>query len=153
MVTVNSNLVLSFLKHFFEKINSNLNISYSPEYLVQEDVVVVTLNYRLGVLGFLCLPDAGISGNAGLKDQLAAMKWVNKNISKFGGDASNITVITHNCLRNTVNYNVLSYSYSEKVLERDQLAFIYCVKSHGNFKSIDDMNGTLKLLISQKILP
>lgn len=44
--------------------------SYSPEYLVQEGVVVVTCNYRLGPFGFLCLPEAGIQGNAGIKDQV-----------------------------------------------------------------------------------
>ncbi|XP_037028692.1 esterase E4-like [Bradysia coprophila] len=65
---------------------------YSPEYLVQENVVVVTLNYRLRVLGFLCLPEAGISGNAGLKDQLVALKWVHKSISNFGGDVNNVTL-------------------------------------------------------------
>lgn len=62
---------------------------------MQEDVVVVTLNYRLGPLGFLCLPEAGISGNAGLKDQLMALKWVNANISKFGGNANNVTVFSN----------------------------------------------------------
>lgn len=44
--------------------------SYSPEYLIQEGVVVVTCNYRLGPFGFLCLPEAGIQGNAGIKDQV-----------------------------------------------------------------------------------
>lgn len=44
--------------------------SYSPEYLVQNDVIVVTCNYRLGPFGFLCLPEAGIHGNAGIKDQV-----------------------------------------------------------------------------------
>lgn len=44
--------------------------SYSPEYLVQQGVFVVTVNYRFSVLGFLYLPEAGIFGNAGLKDQV-----------------------------------------------------------------------------------
>lgn len=48
-----------------------LIFSYSPDYLVQEDVVVVSINYRLGPFGFMCLPEAGIFGNAGLKDQVA----------------------------------------------------------------------------------
>ncbi|XP_029728682.2 esterase B1 [Aedes albopictus] len=65
---------------------------YDPVYFVQEGVVVVTLNYRLGPLGFLSFPSAGISGNAGLKDQLLVFKWVKENISQFGGDPNNVTV-------------------------------------------------------------
>lgn len=65
---------------------------YDPVYLVQEGVVVVTMNYRLGPLGFLSLPSAGIVGNAGLKDQLLVFKWVKTNIDRFGGDPDNVTV-------------------------------------------------------------
>lgn len=65
---------------------------YNPEYLVQEGVVVVTFNYRLGPLGFLCLPTFGIYGNMGLKDQLLVMKWVHSNILAFGGDKNNVTL-------------------------------------------------------------
>ncbi|XP_053689293.1 esterase B1-like isoform X4 [Sabethes cyaneus] len=65
---------------------------YNPEYLVQEEVVVVTLNYRLGPLGFLCLPSVGIYGNMGLKDQRLALKWVHDNIRNFGGDPHNVTL-------------------------------------------------------------
>lgn len=52
----------------------------------------VTLNYRLGPNGFLSLGTAEYSGNMGLKDQLAAIKWVNRNIDKFGGDVNRITI-------------------------------------------------------------
>ncbi|KXJ83277.1 hypothetical protein RP20_CCG007797 [Aedes albopictus] len=65
---------------------------YNPEYLVQEGVVVVTFNYRLGPLGFLCLPSFGIFGNMGLKDQLLVLKWVHHNIAAFGGDKNNVTL-------------------------------------------------------------
>ncbi|XP_065091095.1 esterase E4-like [Ochlerotatus camptorhynchus] len=65
---------------------------YDPAYLIQEGVVVVTLNYRLGPLGFLSLPSAGIMGNAGLKDQLLVFKWVKENIVSFGGNPDNVTV-------------------------------------------------------------
>ena len=63
----------------------------------QGDVVVVTINYRLGVFGFLHLADIGGkdyrgSGLAGLLDQVAALTWVRDNIAKFGGDPSNVTV-------------------------------------------------------------
>jgi len=60
------------------------------------DVVVVTINYRLGALGFLVHPALkdkdGYYGNYGLWDQVAALKWVKKNISKFGGDPDNVTL-------------------------------------------------------------
>ena len=61
-------------------------------------VILVTINYRLGILGFLAHPwlsaenGKGISGNYGILDQLAALKWVRENISAFGGDPDNITV-------------------------------------------------------------
>jgi len=57
------------------------------------DVVVVIINYRLGPLGFLYLPDApNVSANVGLLDQIAALKWVKENIMNFGGDPENVTV-------------------------------------------------------------
>jgi para-nitrobenzyl esterase len=60
------------------------------------DVVVVTINYRLGALGFLAHPSLGDQepgfGNWGLYDQLAALRWVNENISNFGGDPEKVTV-------------------------------------------------------------
>ncbi|KAL4709553.1 hypothetical protein ACJJTC_007284 [Scirpophaga incertulas] len=65
---------------------------YGPEFLIRHGVVVVTLNYRVGVLGFLCLETADAPGNAGMKDQVLALKWVQKNILQFGGDANNVTI-------------------------------------------------------------
>lgn len=61
------------------------------------DVVVVTINYRLGPLGFLFLPDLcpgleGAVGNAGIRDQVAALTWVRENIAAFGGDPENVTI-------------------------------------------------------------
>lgn len=70
---------------------------YDPSKLVmQGKAVVVTLNYRLGVFGFLSEPgldaEGHESGNYGLMDQQAALRWVKKNISLFGGDPSNVTI-------------------------------------------------------------
>lgn len=66
--------------------------SYFPVELMKQEVIVVTLNYRLGALGFLSLPEAGIYGNAGLKDQRLALQWVQDNIANFNGDPQNVTL-------------------------------------------------------------
>ena len=56
------------------------------------DVVVVTLNYRLGALGFLHAPELGATGNEALLDQVAALRWVRAEVGAFGGDPDNVTV-------------------------------------------------------------
>ncbi|CAM1330712.1 Ces3 (predicted) [Pycnogonum litorale] len=58
-------------------------------------VVVVTLNYRLGILGFMTTMDDSSRGNYGLMDQIAALHWLEENISLFGGDPSNVTIFGH----------------------------------------------------------
>lgn len=65
--------------------------SYEPSRLVQEGVVVVTLNYRLGALGFLPHTALGDT-NFGLQDQQLALKWVRDNIAAFDGDPHNVTI-------------------------------------------------------------
>ena len=63
--------------------------------LARKGVVLVTLNYRVGVLGFLAhtaLDREGPSGDYGLQDQLAALRWVKANIAQFGGDLANVTL-------------------------------------------------------------
>lgn len=70
---------------------------HDPASLVAQGVVVVTINYRLGALGFMAHPalsaeQGGHSGNYGLMDQQAALRWVQANIDKFGGDKNNVTI-------------------------------------------------------------
>nr|XP_022906488.1 esterase B1-like [Onthophagus taurus] len=83
---------------------------YGPEFLIPQDVVVVTINYRLGALGFLYLndPKLGVPGNAGLKDQVMALKWIKNNIKNFGGDPDNVTIFGESAGGASVHYLILS---------------------------------------------
>ncbi|WP_459788309.1 carboxylesterase/lipase family protein [Alteriqipengyuania sp. 357] len=71
---------------------------YDGTRMAQQGAIVVSINYRLGALGFLAHPDLtaesdqGISGNYGLMDQIAALRWVKRNIAAFGGDPENVTI-------------------------------------------------------------
>ena len=71
---------------------------YQSNTLVNKGVVLVTINYRLGVMGYMAHPSLsksdpnGVSGNYGTLDQIAALEWVQKNINSFGGDPNNVTI-------------------------------------------------------------
>jgi para-nitrobenzyl esterase len=58
----------------------------------QQDVVVVTLNHRLNIFGFLSAPGHGVAPNLGMQDIVVALRWVQENIEGFGGDAGNVTI-------------------------------------------------------------
>uniref|UniRef100_A0A1B6CFD9 Carboxylic ester hydrolase n=1 Tax=Clastoptera arizonana TaxID=38151 RepID=A0A1B6CFD9_9HEMI len=79
-----------------------------PDYLIEEDVVLVTINYRLGALGFLSLENNKLPGNAGLKDQVLALEWVQRNIACFGGDPNKVTLMGRSAGAASVEYHLLS---------------------------------------------
>lgn len=66
---------------------------YRPDFFINRDVIFVSINYRLGIFGFLALDLPEAPGNAGLKDAGFALKWVSENIANFGGDENNITIM------------------------------------------------------------
>lgn len=65
---------------------------FGPEYLLDKDIVLVTVNYRLASLGFLSTGDSKAPGNLGLKDQVEALKWIKRNIGAFGGNPDSVTI-------------------------------------------------------------
>ena len=87
---------------------------FDGESLARKGVVLVTINYRLGVFGFFAHPELTAesghqaSGNYGLLDQLAAMQWVQKNIAAFGGDPSRVTIFGQSAGAISVLYQVVS---------------------------------------------
>ncbi|XP_050515420.1 juvenile hormone esterase-like [Diabrotica virgifera virgifera] len=91
---------------------SNKGNLYGPEHLMLEDIVLVSVNYRLGFLGFLHLDDTtlDVPGNAGIKDQQLALKWVQKNIRSFNGDPNNVTIFGESAGSESVHLHIVSPS-------------------------------------------
>ncbi|XP_046744931.1 venom carboxylesterase-6-like [Diprion similis] len=87
---------------------SGSGMQYGPDYLLNEDTILVTINYRLGPLGFLSTEDHVVPGNMGLKDQVVALRWVHDNIKSFGGDPKKVTIIGHSAGGVSVHYHYLT---------------------------------------------
>ena len=79
-----------------------------PSFLMDQDVVLVSVNYRLGILGFLSLETEEAPGNLGLWDQRMALLWVKKNIKNFGGDPSRVTLFGNSAGSMSINYHLVS---------------------------------------------
>ena len=86
--------------------------SYGPDRFMDKDVVIVTINYRLGTLGFLSMGDDVIPGNMGMWDQVMALKWVQKNIAAFGGDPNKVTIFGESAGGISVSYLLMSQAAS-----------------------------------------
>ncbi|MEO6839100.1 MAG: carboxylesterase family protein [Ginsengibacter sp.] len=87
---------------------------YDGEAMAKKGIIFVSVNYRVGVFGFFALPELtkesanNVSGNYALLDQIAAIKWVKKNIAAFGGDPDNITIAGQSAGSMSVNCLVTS---------------------------------------------
>ena len=87
---------------------------FDGEAWAERDVILVTINYRLNIFGFLCHPllseedENGVSGNYGLYDQVKALEWVYNNIAQFGGNPENITIFGQSAGAMSVKYLVSS---------------------------------------------
>ncbi|XP_022165706.1 esterase FE4-like [Myzus persicae] len=82
--------------------------SNGPHFLLDKDVVIVSFNYRIGILGFLSTENDDLPGNYGMKDQVLALKWVQKNINKFGGDPKKVTLFGQSAGSASIALHLLS---------------------------------------------
>ena len=65
---------------------------HGPQYIMEENIVLVTIQYRLNLFGFMSTEDSSAPGNYGLLDQVAALKWIQENIAAYGGDPNAVTI-------------------------------------------------------------
>ncbi|XP_014233635.1 pyrethroid hydrolase Ces2a-like isoform X1 [Trichogramma pretiosum] len=79
-----------------------------PDFLLEKDIILVAMNYRLGALGFLNLDHENATGNAGLKDQTLALRWVQRNIREFRGDPDRVTIFGVSAGSSSVDFHILS---------------------------------------------
>ncbi|XP_050679051.1 esterase FE4-like [Leptidea sinapis] len=108
---------------------------YGPQYLVRHDVILVTLNYRLGPYGFMCLDIPEVPGNQGLKDQALALRWIKENIEQFGGDATKITAFGESAGAASVEFHLLSNNeqlFNQAILHSGSVFSPWTMKGVGN---------------------
>ncbi|XP_060814384.1 carboxylic ester hydrolase [Bombus pascuorum] len=81
---------------------------YHPKFLLDHDVILVAVNYRLGPIGFLSTEDLVCPGNNGLKDQAMSIRWVHENIAAFGGDPNRVTIFGESAGGASAHYHMMS---------------------------------------------
>lgn len=100
--------VIIFIHGGFFTVGSGGTRRLGPHKFMDHDIVLVTINYRLGVLGFLTLENEYAPGNLGLRDQQLAMEWVKVNIGFFGGDPSKVTLMGQSAGGMSIGYHMVS---------------------------------------------
>ena len=89
--------------------DSGSTFLYGPEHIMDYDVIVVSINYRLGLLGFMTLENDVMPTNLGLRDQILALEWVQDNIKYFGGDPKKVTIAGESSGGMSVMYLLMSH--------------------------------------------
>lgn len=94
---------------------------FTGDLFVNNDVILVSINYRLGIFGFISTLDEVIPGNNGLKDQLFALQWTHDNIHLFGGDPTRVTIFgqsagSASCAYQLLNQNSKGWFVVDKLI-------------------------------------
>ena len=122
-------------------------MEFNGENLAKKGIIVVTVNYRLGALGFLAHPDLfkespDAPANFGLLDQLAGLKWVKRNIASFGGDPDNITIAGQSAGGGSVLNHLTSESsiglYQKAIILSGIISFPYIKDFVMTPRTVDD---------------
>lgn len=85
--------LIVFLYNEQFRVSYNATKEYGPDFVIKEDVILVTINHRLGFLGFGSFEDNVLPGNNGIRDVILALHWLKENIHFFGGDPSQVTLM------------------------------------------------------------
>nr|XP_023024206.1 juvenile hormone esterase-like [Leptinotarsa decemlineata] len=133
--------------------------SFGPKYLVDHNIIVVTMNYRLGAFGFLATTDGIIPGNLGLKDQNFALKWVQENIHLFGGNPKKVTIGGQSAGGVSAGYHVVSQQskglFSSAILQSGSSIHTWGFQTNPDgyaFKLGNILDNTLGYTNSSKLL-
>jgi carboxylesterase type B len=100
--------VIAYVGGFMLESGGSNTTLEGPEYLLDYNVTLVTINYRLGILGFIATKE--IAGNNGFKDQQVALRWIRDNIKDFGGDPKSVTFMGWSGGARSIGYHLRSYS-------------------------------------------
>lgn len=143
--------VLVFIHGGTYVIGAGSQPAYDGTNLAVRGAVVVTLNYRLGVFGFFAHPDLTAasphhaSGNYGLLDQMAALRWVRQNIVAFGGDPHNVTVFGESAGATSIGYMMISPLakglFDKAILESPAVLFLAAPELQKNFAGLTSMES------------
>ncbi|CAH0600385.1 unnamed protein product [Chrysodeixis includens] len=135
------------------------DLSTYKTFLKTKDIILVTFNYRLGAHGFLCLGTEDVPGNVGMKDQVALLRWVQKNIASYGGNPNDVTIAGYSAGSASVDLLMLSKSaeglfhrvipesganLAAFSIQRDPLKIAKEYAKLLNFTNVDDINALEK---------
>lgn len=128
---------------------------YDGEAIAKKDTVFVSINYRVGIFGYLAHSELsaeskdGVSGNYGVLDQVEALKWVKNNISKFGGDPDNVTIAGQSA--GSASVNVLTMTPEAKGLFKNAVAMSFNTLNY-NFETMAKKETAASELFKGKTL-